>query len=313
MNLELFANTNFRVSIFIILFGLIFSIVVFRMFFKKSIVSQRIQNYILTQTQKIRLRRDQEFDESLYNRTVGNFMGKLGQTLSKFTPTKLILETNRKLAVAGYPFNMRAPEFLSFRLFVFVAALLLSGFVYINSLLAVQGVLIMSFLLIIAFLVPNAWLNSKVRNRQEMIEKELPDVLDLLSVCATAGLGFDQSLLRVHQYMTTPFGDEIGRVISEMEIGISRSNALRNMASRLEIQDISSFISVIVQSETLGFSIADTIHKQADQMRVLRKQRVQERAQRLPVKMLMPVAFLILPALLMIIIGPSVQLFMEIF
>ena len=311
--MELLINTTFRIALLIILFGVIFIFVMYRMFFKKSIISVRIQNLILSQTQKIKLRRDQEFEESLYDRTVGLFMGKFGQILSRFTPAELIAETNRKLAVAGHPYNMRAPEFLSLRLFVLVAALLLSFIIYANSVLAFQGILFVAIILILSFLIPSFWLSSKVTLRQEMIQKELPDVLDLLSVCASAGLGFDQSLLRVHQYMETPFGDEIGRVISEMEIGISRSNALRNMANRLQIQDISSFISVIIQSETLGFSIADTIHQQAEQMRTLRKQRVQERAQRLPVKMLVPVAFLILPALMMIIIGPSIQLFMDIF
>jgi tight adherence protein C len=233
--------------------------------------------------------------------------------LSRFTPTELISETNRKLAVAGHPYNMRAPEFLSVRLFVFIAAILMSIIVFIYSIVQIQGILFSAIILILAFLIPSYWLGSKVNRRQELMRKELPDVLDLLSVCASAGLGFDQSLLRVRQFMNTPFGDEIGRVISEMEIGISRSNALRNMAARLKIQELSSFVSVIVQSETLGFSIADTIHQQAEQMRILRKQRVQEIAQKLPVKMLVPLAFLILPALMMIILGPSISLFMEIF
>ncbi len=311
--MEIITNSVFRISLMIIVFGLMFSIIIYRMFFKKSVISERIQNYILSQTQKIKLRRDQEFSESLYDRTVGSFMGKLGQLLSRFTPAEMIAETNRKLAVAGHPFNMRAPEFLSLRLFVFITAVLISGFILINTIIAFQGFMFIAIILILSFLIPSFWLSSKVNRRQDMIEKELPDVLDLLSVCASAGLGFDQSLLRVHQFMTTPFGDEIGRVISEMEIGISRSNALRNMSNRLKIQDLASFISVIIQSETLGFSIAETIHQQAEQMRTLRKQRVQERAQKLPVKMLIPVAFLILPALLMIIIGPSVQLFADIF
>jgi tight adherence protein C len=266
--MELLTDTTFKLALMMLIFGIIFSIIIYRMFFKKSIISERIQNYVLSQTQKIKLRRDQEFDDSLYDRTVGAFMGWLGKLLSKFTPAEMTAETNRKLAVAGYPYNMKSPEYFSFRLFVFVAAILLSVIIYANSTNVFQSILFIVILLILAFLIPNYWLSSKVRNRQDMIQKELPDVLDLLSVCAAAGLGFDQSLLRVHQYMTTPFGDEIGRVIAEMEIGISRANALRNMATRLKIQDVSSFISVIVQSDTLGFSIADTIHQQAEQMRI---------------------------------------------
>jgi tight adherence protein C len=135
----------------------------------------------------------------------------------------------------------------------------------------------------------------------------------MLSVCATAGLGFDQSLQRVSEYWDTPIGHEFGRVISEMEMGLSRRDALRNLSDRLEIREITSFVALILQTEQLGMSISDTLHAQADQMRIERRFQAQEQAQKAPIKMLIPMALLIFPALLAVILGPAVPTLMEVF
>jgi tight adherence protein C len=135
----------------------------------------------------------------------------------------------------------------------------------------------------------------------------------MLSVCASAGLGFDQSLQRVSEYWDTPIGHEFGRVINEMEMGLTRRDALRNLSDRLEIREISSFVALILQTEQLGMSISDTLHAQADQMRIERRYRAQEQAQKAPIKMLIPMAILIFPALLAVILGPSIPTLIEVF
>ena len=114
------------------------------------------------------------------------------------------------------------------------------------------------------------------RNALEFVRKGLPDVLDMLSVCAEAGLGFDQAMQRVSEYWKTPVGLEFGRVIREMEMGLSRKEALRNLAERLDITELSSFVAVIIQSDELGMSIADTLQSQAKQMREDRRFRAQD-------------------------------------
>jgi tight adherence protein C len=146
-----------------------------------------------------------------------------------------------------------------------------------------------------------------------MIRRGLPDALDMLSVCAIAGLGFDQSMRRVSEHWDTPISNEFGRVVAEMEMGVSRREALRSMAERLNVSELSSFVSVIIQSEQLGMSIADTLHAQAEQMRIERRFRAQEIARTIPIKMLIPLAFLIFPALMAIIIGPAVPALIELF
>jgi tight adherence protein C len=160
---------------------------------------------------------------------------------------------------------------------------------------------------------PSVWLSRKVRKRQDVIRKGLPDALDMLSVTAQAGLGFDQSLQRVNEYWKTPVGEEFGRVVSEMEMGVSRRVALRNMADRLDVAELSSFVAVIIQSDQLGMSIADALHSQAEQMRIERRFRAQEAARKVPLKMLFPMLLLIFPAMLAVVCGPSIPLLSDFF
>jgi tight adherence protein C len=167
--------------------------------------------------------------------------------------------------------------------------------------------------LIFFYSFPKVWLNNRIKHRQNSVKKGLPDAMDMLSVCATAGLGFDQSLQRVSEYWDTPIGHEFGRVINEMEMGLSRREALQNLSNRLDIREISSFVALILQTEQLGMSISDTLHAQAEQMRIERRFRAQEQAQKAPVKMLIPMALFIFPALLAVILGPAIPIFKDIF
>jgi tight adherence protein C len=135
----------------------------------------------------------------------------------------------------------------------------------------------------------------------------------MLSVTAEAGLGFDQSLQRVSEYWKTPVGVEFGRVVAEMEMGVSRQQALRNMADRLDIHELSSFVAVIIQSDQLGMSIADALQAQAQQMRIERRFRAQEAARKVPLKMLFPMMLLIFPAMLAVVCGPSIPILSDFF
>jgi tight adherence protein C len=187
------------------------------------------------------------------------------------------------------------------------------AFVLIRRGTELINVLLSILILILLYYAPKAWLQNRVTSRQNKVRRGLPDALDMLSVCATAGLGFDQSLQRVSEYWDTPIGREFGRVISEMEMGLTRRDALRNLSDRLEIREIASFVALILQTEQLGMSISDTLHAQAEQMRIERRFRAQEQAQKAPIKMLIPMAILIFPALLAVILGPAIPTILEAF
>ncbi len=234
---------------------------------------------------------------------IGRFFGRL-------TPSSRIRELGRLLTIAGNPLGLEAREFygisLAFNLFGiwFALVILRRGMDRNNLLMALAMVLI-------TYLYPQVWLKGRVRARQDKIRKGLPDALDMLSVCASAGLGFDQAMQRVSEHWNTPVGVEFGRVITEMEMGLSRREALRSLADRLDVAELTSFVSFIIQTDQLGMSIVDTLHAQADQLRVERRHRAQEQAQKIPTKMLIPMAFLIFPALLALILGPIVPSLVE--
>ena len=152
-----------------------------------------------------------------------------------------------------------------------------------------------------------------MKSRQNEIQRGLPDALDMLSVCASAGLGFDQSMQKISNYWDNELGLEFKRVTQEMEMGIPRSTALRNMSNRLDVNDLSQFISIIIQAEKIGMSYATVLHSQALQLRVMRQVRAREMANQLPGKIIIPVILFIFPALIAVILGPAIPIIMDVF
>jgi tight adherence protein C len=249
---------------------------------------------------------------SFFNRLITPAIRAVGRFFGKITPAGAIENISRKLMIAGNPMGLGAREYYG----ISMASALLGvylAFLFYRQGTSTMNVLVSILLIIFFYYAPKAWLQSRVTRRQNSVRKGLPDAMDMLSVCATAGLGFDQSLQRVSEYWDTPIGREFGRVISEMEMGLTRRDALRNLSDRLEIREIASFVALILQTEQLGMSISDTLHAQAEQMRIERRYRAQEQAQRAPIKMLIPMALLIFPALIAVILGPAIPTLMDVF
>jgi len=253
-----------------------------------------------------------ELAGSLPRRVLLPVVKSIGQFFGRLTPVSQLENLRHRLTIAGNPLGLGAREFFGLRmvsiLIGFLVALLLlrvgSGVVYWVAAAIAVGIF---------FVLPSAWLQQKVRQRQDAVRKGLPDAMDMLSVCATAGLGFDQAIQRVSEHWNTPVGVEFGRVIHEMEMGLSRREALRNLADRLEITELSSFVAFVLQSEQLGMAISDVLHTQAGQMRAERRFRAQEQAQKIPTKMLFPMAFLIFPAILAVVLGPALPKLFNVF
>jgi len=236
----------------------------------------------------------------------------LGRLLGRLTPASSIDNLRRQLVIAGNPLRLGPREFYGLRV-AFVILGLGLAYLVISRGFQRNNVLIALMILVITYVFPVLWLRMMVQSRQNKIRRTLPDALDMLSVCADAGLGFDQALQRVSEHWTTAIALELGRVVAEMEMGVARRDALRNMADRLDINELSSFVSIIIQSEQLGMSISDTLHAQAEQMRVERRFRAQEIARTLPIKMLIPLAFLIFPAIIAVVLGPALPPILELF
>jgi tight adherence protein C len=255
-----------------------------------------------------------EVDGSLFNRTIVSWIKGVFTFIGRFTPEKRINALNHKLGIANHPMNMHAGEFYFVRV-IFAAIGLGIAFLLNRDLkhLTLPSVALAILVFLFFFILPTFWLNSRVRARQDEIRRELPDVLDMLSVCASAGLGFDQSLQKIAGYWHTELGNELKRVIHEMEMGVSRAVALKNMSDRLDVDDLSRFIAIIIQAESLGMSYADVLHSQATQLRVLRQYRAREISNRLPARMIIPLALLIFPALITVILAPILPTLLNLF
>lgn len=253
-----------------------------------------------------------ELTGSLGVRIFMPFVHGLGRLLGRLTPTRAIDNISHQLMVAGNPNNLGAREFYGLSLAMTILGVVM-GVLFLRRGFSLTNLLGSVLIALLFYAFPQVWLRGKIRRRQNTIRKSLPDALDMLSVCATAGLGFDQAVMRVSEYWDTPLSAEFSRMLSEMEMGISRREAMRNLADRNDVPEISSFVALILQADQLGMSISDTLQAIAEQMRIERRFRAQEQAQKAPTKMLIPLAFLIFPALLAIILGPSIPALVETF
>jgi tight adherence protein C len=164
---------------------------------------------------------------------------------------------------------------------------------------------------VFGFLLPNILLHNTGQKRTEKMQNALPDALDLMTISVEAGLAFDAAVSRVARDTHGPLAQEFVRTLQEMQIGVSRGEAMRAMAERTTMKDLKSFCLAMVQADSFGIPIARVLRVQAQEMRVKRRQRAEEKAQKLPVKILFPLIFFILPCLFIVILGPAVLAWLD--
>jgi tight adherence protein C len=226
--------------------------------------------------------------------------------VSRLTPQRSLETTRHNLELAGNPNNWSATEFFGIR---GLAALLMGALALAVTMLANVGLgrqlLFTIGLGLLGFFLPVLWLGSRIRRRQDEIVRTLPDALDLLTISVEAGLPFDGAMQRVAEKWDNELSKAFQRMLTEMAVGKSRREALRDMADRMEVPDITSFVAALIQADQLGISIAKVLRIQSEQMRIKRRQRAEEKAQQAPIKMLFPMTFLIFPTILIVILGPA--------
>jgi tight adherence protein C len=253
-----------------------------------------------------------ELSLAFYQRIILPFFNRIGKLSSRFTPQATLQSARKKLEMAGNPMQMDPAFFLAMRsvLAVVFGGLLFAVFAMTKRNWA-QGLAVSALFMAIGFYFPDLWLTSRIRRRQKGIFRAMPDALDLLTICVEAGLGFDAAMAKVHEKWDNDLALELGRVIQEIRLGKLRRDALRDMADRLGVAELTSFVAAVIQSEQLGVSMAKVLRIQSDQMRVRRRQMAEEEAHKAPIKMVFPIALLIFPSILIILLGPAAMLLLR--
>lgn len=224
---------------------------------------------------------------------------------SKLSPSDYAQRLQHKLDLAGNPKSMPAERVLAYKGFGLVGGIIIGalfgikhGGVAVVAIPAVAGAL--------GLFLPDILIKNKGQHRQQEIEKGMPDAMDMLTLCVEAGLGFDAALSRVARNQEGPMAEECARVLQEMQVGKSRAEALRALGERTDVSELRSFVSAIIQSSELGISIGGVLREQAKEMRIRRRQRAEEKAQKLQVKILLPLITCLLPAIFIVVLGPAV-------
>jgi tight adherence protein C len=248
-----------------------------------------------------------ELAQPFSDRVIMPIMRRLGEISTRFTPQHVLESTRKKLEMAGNPGRMDASTFMILH---FVAAIFLGGLIFAISLFSKTFTLPIKLLLVLIFSVlgyflPDLLIRSKINGRQKQVRKAMPDALDLLTICVEAGLGFDAAMSKVHEKWDNELSIAFGRVIREIQLGKLRRDALRDMADRIGLAEMTSFIAAVVQSEMLGVSMAKVLRIQSDQMRVRRRQYAEEQAHKAPIKMIFPMGLLIFPSLMIVLLTPA--------
>lgn len=242
------------------------------------------------------------FQVRVLNPTLDRFVS-LGR---RITPADYADRIRKKLDIAGNPSGWTVDRVISLKFVGLVggSALSLTGAFLLGvgigpmiALTALGGTA--------GYFGPNFYLYQKGYDRTAKMQKALPDALDLLVISVEAGLGFDSALAQVARNTEGPLASEFGRVLQEMQIGLGRSSALRALGERTTLPDLRSFATAMVQADSFGIPVGQVLRVQSDEIRVKRRQRAEEMAQKVPVKILMPLMACILPCLFIVVIGPA--------
>lgn len=252
----------------------------------------------------LRLSRDQgaERRRSAFNETLIRAQSVM---IRRLTPPSRLKRLEAIIARAGQPVNYSVQKIMTLK----IAGSAVGGFggiVYFSGNPGFFGAVVLVMGVVGGFVVPEMLVSSRADARRDEVRQTLPDAIDQLAVTVRAGLSVDAALVRVSTTLRGPLAEELSRVVQDIQLGIARTDALKSMAERMDITELNYFVRALVQADSLGIPVADTLTTQAEEMRLKRRQRAEEQAMKLPVKILAPMVVCILPSLLIVVLGPAV-------
>jgi tight adherence protein C len=248
----------------------------------------------------------QELEPSFQDRVLTPLLDRFVSLGKKITPADYADRIRKKLDIAGNPPGWTVDRVISLK---FVGLVGGTGAGLLLALVAGMGMApllaITAGVAVAGYFSPNMYLYQKGHDRTAQMQRALPDAIDLLVISVEAGLAFDSAMAQVARNTKGPLANEFARVLQEMQIGLGRSNALRALAERTTLPDLRSFASAMVQADSFGIPIGQVLRVQSQEIRVKRRQRAEELAQKVPVKILMPLMGCILPVLFIVVVGPA--------
>ena len=251
--------------------------------------------------------RDQEMLVPITERVFAPLFEGLTGVARRLTPTGFGEGIAQKLVYAGSPPNLNVDKILVFKLLGIISIIVWAPLILATGFFqGIVAIVVIAVLWGCSFMYPDVLLNRKIEDRQKQIARKLPDILDLLVISVEAGLGFEQALDRTVASVPGPLSDEFARMLGEVRAGASRADAMRAMEQRSNVPEVRSFVLAILQADTFGVSIGRVLRAQSEEMRIKRRQLAEERAQKAPVKMLIPMVFCVFPALFVVVLGPAV-------
>jgi tight adherence protein C len=251
--------------------------------------------------------RQHELAQPFLDRVIVPVTGALGRMARRMTPVGMRDRIARLLVLGGHSGNLNPEKVAAAKVFGAIGGGLV-GFL-LATLAGLKGLLPLgatAFAGLFAYLIPGAGLGQKAVQRQKAIQRALPDVMDLLTISVEAGLGFDAALANVRSNVPGPLSEEIGRMLQEMQLGVPRVEAFRHLGERTDVDELRAFILAMVQADQFGISIAKVLRSQAHDLRIRRRQRAEEQAIKVPVKLLFPLIVGFMPSLFLVVAGPGV-------
>jgi len=268
-----------------------------------DVVEERLGDF---GTRSVMTLEELELSEPFSERVIKPMLRTVANVFARLTPRRNMEAIQHNLDLAGNPYGWSPTEFTGLRLAsAFVCAGLGFGLTFLGRAPLKNQLFATALAGALGYFLPTIWLTMRINNRKGNILRALPDALDLLTISVEAGLGFDAALSKVAEKWDNELSQAFTRVLVEIQMGTLRRKALRTMADRAGVPELTSFAAAIIQADQLGVSLARVLHIQSEQMRIRRRQRAEELANKAPIKMMIPLVFLIFPALFVVLLGPA--------
>ena len=251
--------------------------------------------------------REQELERPFTERVLDPLADRFTAVGRRFTPEDRVLRIRRRLDLAGNPAGWDADRVLGLKALAALVGFLLG--LVVPPILGFSPMVTFALVLLGCFggwVAPSLWLYQVAYDRSQQVRRELPDALDLLTISVESGLAFDAGLAQVARRTTGPLAQEFFRVLQEMQIGTGRVQAMRALSDRTDVPELKSFVGAMIQADAFGIPVSGVLRVQAKEMRIKRSQRAEELAQKVPVKILFPLIFCIMPCLFLVVMGPAV-------